>query len=389
MKVVSIIGARPQFIKCAPVSRELRAVADEVLVHTGQHYDDAMSGSFFRELGIATPDYHLGVGSGAHGRQTGEMLTGIEKILQKEVPAAVLVYGDTNSTLAGALAAAKLHVPVVHVEAGLRSFNRRMPEEINRVVTDQLSDLLLCPTATAVENLRREGITTGVHLVGDVMYDALLDSADRAQHSSAILERLGVEPREYLLATVHRADNTDRLPQLQDIMTAFQRLVDSGRTIVFPVHPRTRKQLGKIVFKHSDRLLLIDPVPYLEMVRLEAMAQAIVTDSGGIQKEAYWLGVPCITLREDTEWVETVESGWNRLVGTNPEHIVETVKTAGPGRRREWPWKLGEASKSVAGMIARHRLDSTRNGEVSVDERPNNESRSGHVFGLVATDCAG
>ena len=248
MKVVSIIGARPQFIKCAPVSRELRAVADEVLVHTGQHYDEAMSGAFFRELGIATPDYHLGVGSGAHGRQTGEMLTGIEKILQKEMPAAVLVYGDTNSTLAGALAAVKIHVPVVHVEAGLRSFNRRMPEEINRVVTDHVSDLLLCPTVTAVENLRQEGITTGVHLVGDVMYDALLDSVDRASHTSTILERLGVEPREYLLATVHRADNTDRLPQLEDIMTAFQILVGSGLTIVFPVHPRTRKQLGKISF---------------------------------------------------------------------------------------------------------------------------------------------
>ncbi len=352
MKVVSIIGARPQFIKCAPVSRELRAVVDEVLVHTGQHYDDAMSGVFFRELGIASPDYHLGVGSGSHGRQTGEMLTGIEEILQKESPAAVLIYGDTNSTLAGALAAAKLHVPIVHVEAGLRSFNRRMPEEINRVVTDQLSALLLCPTDTAVENLRREGITTGVHLVGDVMYDALLDTAERAQGASTILERLSLTPRHYLLATVHRADNTDRLPQLEQIMTALRTLVDTGRTIVFPVHPRTRKQLGHIAGEGSDRLLLIDPVSYLDMVRLESMAEAIVTDSGGIQKEAYWLGVPCITLREETEWVETVESGWNRLVGTNSEHIVEAVETAGPGRSSEWPWKRGEASNAVARLIA-------------------------------------
>lgn len=352
MKVVSIIGARPQFIKCAPVSRELRALADEVLVHTGQHYDDAMSGVFFRELGIPTPQYHLGVGSGPHGQQTGAMLTGIEEILQKESPAAVLVYGDTNSTLAGALAAAKLHVPVIHVEAGLLSFNRRMPEEINRVLTDQLSDLLLCPTPTAVENLRREGVTAGVHLVGDVMYDALLDSAERADHTSTILERLGVEPHEYLLATVHRADNTDRLPQLEAIMTAFQALVDSGRTIVFPVHPRTRKQLGQVSFKNHERLLLIDPVPYLDMVRLESMAQALVTDSGGIQKEAYWLGVPCITLREETEWVETVERGWNRLVGTHPESIVNAVQAAGPGRGGEWPWKRGEASRAVAGIVA-------------------------------------
>lgn len=352
MKVVSIIGARPQFIKCAPVSRELRKIADEVLVHTGQHYDDNMSGVFFRELGIAAPDYHLGVGSGAHGQQTGEMLKGIEAILLKEEPAVVLVYGDTNSTLAGALAASKLHLPVVHVEAGLRSFNRRMPEEINRVVTDQLSALLLCPTDTAVENLRREGITTGVHLVGDVMYDALLDSAEQAQQTSTILERLGVEPHDYLLATVHRADNTDRLPQLEGIMTAFHALVDSGRTIVFAVHPRTRKQLDKLSLRNPERLLLVDPVPYLEMVRLEAMAHAIVTDSGGIQKEAYWLGIPCITLREDTEWIETVESGWNSLVGICPENIVNAVRTAVPGRNNEWSWRRGEASKAVARLIA-------------------------------------
>lgn len=351
MKVVSIIGARPQFIKCAPVSRELRAVADEVLVHTGQHYDDAMSGVFFRELGIPAPQYQLGVGSGPHGQQTGAMLTGIEQILEKEAPDAVLVYGDTNSTLAGALAASKLHVPVVHVEAGLRSFNRRMPEEINRVVTDQLSALLLCPTDTAVENLRREGVTAGVHLVGDVMYDALLDTADRAQGASTILERLGLTPRQYLLATVHRADNTDRLPQLAQIMTALRTLVDTGLPVVFPVHPRTRKQLGSIACEHFDRLLLIDPVSYLDMVRLESMAQAIVTDSGGIQKEAYWLGVPCITLREETEWVETVERGWNRLVGTHPESIVNAVLTAGPGRSGEWPWRRGEASQAVARIL--------------------------------------
>ena len=365
MKVVSIIGARPQFIKCAPVSRELRAVADEVLVHTGQHYDDAMSGVFFRELGIPTPQYHLGVGSGPHGQQTGSMLTGIEEILQKESPVAVLVYGDTNSTLAGALAASKLHMPVVHVEAGLRSFNRRMPEEINRVVTDQLSALLLCPTDTAVENLRREGITAGVHLVGDVMYDALLDTAERAQGASTILKRLGLTPRQYLLSTVHRADNTDQLPKLEQIIAALHALVDAGQTIVFPVHPRTRKQLTQIACKHSDRLLLIDPVSYLDMVCLESMAQAIVTDSGGIQKEAYWLGVPCITLREETEWVETVASGWNHLVGAVTERIVSAVCAARPGRPDTWLYMRGEASRSIAGRIASFASDRRTVGDVS------------------------
>ncbi len=352
MKVVSIIGARPQFIKCAPVSRELRQVAQEVLVHTGQHYDDSMSGVFFRELGIPDPDYHLGVGSGGHGQQTGEMLKKIEEILLKEEPELVLVYGDTNSTLAGALAAAKLHIPVAHVEAGLRSFNRRMPEEINRVMTDHLSDLLLCPTETAVENLRREGVTTGVHLVGDVMYDALLDSVERAQQTSTILKRLGVEPRRYLLATVHRAENTDQLSKLEGIMAAFRTLAESGQKIVFPVHPRTRKQLGKLSLGSPGQLLMIDPVSYLDMVLLEAMARLIATDSGGIQKEAYWLRVPCMTLREETEWIETVDSGWNRLVGTLPNQIVTAAQEARPGSSDTWPWKRGEASRAIARIVA-------------------------------------
>lgn len=389
MKVVSIIGARPQFIKCAPVSRELRAVAEEVLVHTGQHYDDAMSGVFFRELGLASPDYHLGVGSGPHGQQTGAMLEGIEQILQKEAPAAVLVYGDTNSTVAGALAAAKLHVPVVHVEAGLRSFNRRMPEEINRVVTDQLSGLLLCPTTTAVDNLRREGITAGVHLVGDVMYDALLDAEARAQSASTILERLRVQPRAYLLATVHRADNTDRLPQLRQIMTALCALAETGRTIVFPVHPRTRKQLESLPDAHADRLLLIDPVSYLDIIRLESMAEAIVTDSGGIQKEAFWLRVPCITLREETEWVETVECGWNRLAGTQPESIIRAVLAAGPGRTGEWPWKRGEASRTVAQLITGDRQGDRAPAETPGRDDPRGTGDADHSAGLAALNSAG
>ena len=352
MKVVSIIGARPQFIKCAPVSRALRQVADEVLVHTGQHYDDSMSGVFFRELGIADPDYHLGIGSGSHGRQTGDMLKRIEDVLLKETPDLVLVYGDTNSTLAGALAAVKLHLPVVHVEAGLRSFNRSMPEEINRVLTDQVSSLLLCPTDTAVENLRREGVTEGVHLVGDVMYDALMDSVERARQRSTILERVGVRPKEYLLATVHRAENTDHITKLDGIMAALNQLAGPDRVIVFPVHPRTRKQLERLSFEPSAYLRLIDPVSYLDMVCLESDAQSIVTDSGGIQKEAYWLGVPCITLREETEWVETVASGWNCLVGSATESIVSAVLSTRPGLSHEWPYTRGEASTSIAQRIA-------------------------------------
>lgn len=351
MKVISIVGARPQFIKCAPVSRELRRVAREVLVHTGQHYDDSMSGVFFRELGLPEPDYHLGVGSGTHGQQTGEMLRKIEEILLKEQPDVVLVYGDTNSTLAGALAAAKLHLRIVHVEAGLRSYNRRMPEEINRVMTDHLSDLLLCPTETAVENLLLEGVTKGVHLVGDVMYDALLDSVERAKQTSAVLERLGLESGQYLLATIHRAENTDQLSRLEGIMTAFLSLADSGRTIIFPVHPRTRKQLKKLSFNHPERLLMIDPVSYLEMVLLEANAQLIATDSGGIQKEAYWLGVPCITLREETEWIETVDSGWNRLVCADAQSIVKAVEDTRPGPNTQWRWRRGEASLNSALLI--------------------------------------
>jgi len=351
MKIVSIIGARPQFVKCASVSRELRHIAQEVLVHTGQHYDDGMSGVFFRELQIPEPNYNLGVGSGDHGRQTGEMLMKIEELVLKEHPDMVLVYGDTNSTLAGALAAVKLHVPLAHVEAGLRSFNRRMPEEINRVVTDHLSDLLLCPTETAVVNLRGEGVTKGVHLVGDVMYDALWNSVERAKQQSTILNRHKLESGRYLLATVHRAENTDNLSRLEEIMTAFMSLATSGLTIVFPVHPRTRKQLGKLSFAYPDRLLMIDPVPYLDMVLLEAMAQLIATDSGGIQKEAYWLGIPCITLRHETEWIETVKSGWNRLVGTTPEHIINAVSEASPSRNNSWPWGRGEASKNIVGLV--------------------------------------
>jgi len=287
-----------------------------------------MSSVFFRELDLPTPDYNLGVGSGSHGQQTGLMLMRIEEVLLRELPDWVLVYGDTNSTLAGALAAAKLHIPVAHVEAGLRSFNRRMPEEINRVVTDHLSTLLFCPTQTAVDNLLREGVTKGVHLVGDVMQEALLWAAERAHSVSTILERLGLEEKAYLLATVHRAENTDDPHRLSTILAAFQELSQS-LPVVFPLHPRTRQRMAEFGLQdYLSSLRVVEPLGYLDMVRLEQAAGVILTDSGGVQKEAFWLGVPCVTLREETEWVETVECGANVLAGVEKTGIVESVKLA-------------------------------------------------------------
>lgn len=326
MKIVTVVGARPQFIKYAAVSLRLRKVAAEVLVHTGQHYDDNMSDLFFRDLKIPKPDYNLGVGSGPHGAQTGEMLKLIEEVLLKERPDCVLVFGDTNSTLAGTLAAAKLNIPVAHVEAGVRSFNRRMPEEINRLVTDRLSTLLFCPTNAAVKNLIGEGITQGVHLVGDVMYDVLHYNIHLVEGRSTILEKLGLRPKEYFLGTVHRSENTDNLGNLRNIMSAFVSLAKGGQAFVFPVHPRTRRQLDILGMEGYSELLIIEPVSYLDMLVLEKYATVILTDSGGIQKEAYWFGVPCITLREDTEWVETVEAGRNTLVGTDSDRIVTAAR---------------------------------------------------------------
>ena len=325
MNVVSIVGARPQFIKAAAVSRVLRKEHTEILVHTGQHYDDEMSAIFFRELDIPEPEYNLSIGSGSHGWQTGQMLQGIEAILLDERPDWVLVYGDTNSTLAGALAAAKLHISVAHVEAGLRSFNRKMPEEINRVLTDHASDLLLCPSQTAVDNLAKEGLTDGVHLVGDVMYEALMFAAERAPQHSTILEDLGLEQKGYLVATVHRAENTDDPDRLRAILDAFNAL---DEPVVFPVHPRTRNAMQRIEYTPASHVQLVEPVGYLDMVRLMQAARMILTDSGGMQKEAYWLKVPCVTLRDETEWVETVEVGWNVVVGADDkEQILQMIQS--------------------------------------------------------------
>ena len=332
MKVVTVVGARPQFVKAAAVSRLLRKRADEVLIHTGQHYADNMSKVFFHELDIPEPDINLQVGSGSHGAQTAAMLTAIESVLLAERPDRVLVYGDTNSTLAGALAAAKLHIPVAHVEAGLRSFNRAMPEEINRVMVDHLSELLLCPTPTSVQNLAVEGVHRGVQMVGDVMRDVLMHAVEVSRNQSTILRRLGVTSKQFFVATIHRAENTDDRARLAGIFQALGRL---SRPVVLPLHPRTLKMLSVMEIEIDANIKTIEPVGYLDMAQLEQSAKLILTDSGGVQKEAFWLGVPCVTFRDETEWTETVESGWNQLVGADAERILCAVRRSVKGVARE------------------------------------------------------
>ena len=348
VKVVSVVGARPQFIKCAPLSRRLRERHDEVLVHTGQHYDAGMSDVFFQELQIPVPDHHLGVGSGSHAEQTGAMLVRIEGVIQQEHPDVVLVYGDTNSTLAGALAAAKLRVPVAHVEAGLRSFDRTMPEEVNRVLTDHVASLLFCPTTTAARNLVREGITDGVAVTGDVMVDALLFNRDLAARGSGVLDCLDLTPGAFLVLTVHRASNTDDPRRLAAIMEAVGR---ADHPVVFPVHPRTRHALAEHGIGLPSNVIAVEPLGYLDMLRLMGESRRILTDSGGVQKEAYLLGVPCITLRETTEWVETIELGWNVLVGTSPAGILEAVRAPDPTGPRPPVYGDGRAAKAIVREI--------------------------------------
>lgn len=349
MKIASIVGARPNFIKCAPLSRELRKEFDEVLIHTGQHYDYDMNKIFFDELGIPEPDYHLEVGSGTHGEQTGEMLKRTEEVLIKETPDLVLVFGDTNSTLAGALAASKLHIRVGHVEAGLRSYDKSMPEEINRVLTDYCSDILFCPTETAVENLKKEGIKNGVYLTGDVMVDALKENIEIAEKKSKILHELGLRPKEYYLATLHRAENTDDFERLSNIVDAFCEL----ENLVFPCHPRTEKFLKQFDLwdKITKEIKVIKPVGYLDMLMLEKNARKILTDSGGVQKEAYILKVPCITLRENTEWVETVEDGWNVLTGAEKEKIVKMANDFEPKGEQRDVFGSGDASERITKLL--------------------------------------
>lgn len=333
MKIATIIGARPQFIKAAAISRAIAKhnrtsggispIIEEILIHTGQHYDDDMSAIFFRELEIPEPKYNLGIGSGPHGQQTGRMLLAIEEALLEEKPDWVLIYGDTNSTLAGALAAAKLHLRIAHVEAGMRSYNRLMPEEVNRVIADQLSHLLLCSNQIAVSNLAVEGITKGVSITGDVMADALQFAVTKASTQSDILDRLALQPQGYLLATVHRAENTDDKPKLLNILSAFAAL---NEPLIFPAHPRTSKILMETGYQPPENVKLIGPVGYFDIIALEKSARLLLTDSGGMQKEAYWLKVPCITLRDETEWIEIVELGWNILTGADRDRIIEAVR---------------------------------------------------------------
>ncbi len=346
MRVASIVGARPQFIKLAAVSAAIRQHHDELIIHTGQHYDYNMSAQFFAELAIPAPDYHLEVGSGTHGAQTARMLETIEQVLLQERPDWVVVYGDTNSTLAGALAAAKLHIPIAHVEAGLRSFNRAMPEEINRVVTDHLSQRLFCPTEAARRQANSEGITQGVEVVGDVMYDVLLrvrPGIDERAHT--LLPRLGVTPRNYVLATVHRAANTDDPSALRSIARALNML---EMPVIFPLHPRTRSALEQYGIPWQSHVQCVEPVGFIDMLALEANAHRILTDSGGVQKEAFLLEVPCVTLREETEWMETVEAGWNVLVGSRCEAIVEAVALPRPEPPRQHPFGRGDAARRIA-----------------------------------------
>jgi UDP-N-acetylglucosamine 2-epimerase len=331
LRIVTVVGARPQFIKAAAVGRAIaghnethpESRLEERIVHTGQHYDENMSKVFFDELRIPRPAVNLGVGSGTHGGQTGAMLDKLEQVLLSASPDWVLIYGDTNSTLAGALAAVKLHVPVAHVEAGLRSFNRRMPEEINRIVADRVATLLFCPTKTAVSNLKREGIVEGVHQTGDVMYDSVLFNAQLVESSSEAVSRLKLAPKSFYLATIHRAENTDDPKRLAGIVEAFSKL---ERPIVLPLHPRTRRALGEKQNRLGKSVRVIDPAPYLDMLTLERSARLILTDSGGVQKEAYWFGVPCVTLREETEWAELVQAGCNSPAGVETEKILEAVR---------------------------------------------------------------
>jgi UDP-GlcNAc3NAcA epimerase len=323
MKVVTVLGTRPQFVKAFPLSRQMRETGqlDEVMVHTGQHFDPDMSDVFFMELGISPPRYYLDIHGGRHGEMTGRMLGAVEHILVSEKPQAVIVYGDTNSTLAGALAAAKLNLPIVHIEAGLRSYNRRMPEEINRVLVDHLSSVLLCPTERAVDNLRREGIVQGVHLVGDLTFDAALIATPLAARFSSILPQLGLEPQRYGVATFHRAENVESSDRLLRIAT-YLRDEARHRPLILPLHPRTREALKASGINLDGELLkTVEPLGYLDMCQLLRCAEIVITDSGGLQREAYFHRVPCITLREETEWNETIEYGWNRL-WTVPDYLV-------------------------------------------------------------------
>lgn len=352
MKVITVIGARPQFIKAAVVSNAFRKRGvQELILHTGQHFDSNMSDVFFDELGIPKPEFNLGIGGGSHGQNTGRMVEAIERVLMDEKPDWLLVYGDTDSTLAGALAAVKLHIPVAHVEAGLRSFNRRMPEEINRILTDHSSSMLFAATETAVCNLTNEGIGSDkVINVGDVMYDAALYYGAKAEQQSRILETLEVDSKEYILATIHRAENTDVPGRLAAIIEG---MAQSGRQIILPVHPRTNARMNSAGLALPDNIIAIDPVGYLDMVMLEKHAALIMTDSGGVQKESFFYHVPCITLRDETEWVELVEAGWNQVVPPlSVNAIVDAIAMARTNGKLIQPYGEGKAAELVTETLS-------------------------------------
>jgi UDP-GlcNAc3NAcA epimerase len=357
-KIVTVLGARPQFIKASVVSKAIEQAGklQEIVVHTGQHFDSNMSEVFFKELGINTPQHHLQISGGRHGEMTGRMLVAIEKVLMEEKPDVVMVYGDTNSTLAGALAAVKLGIPVAHVEAGLRSFNLAMPEEVNRILTDRISRWLFTPTETASCHLRREGVEDErIISVGDVMYDVALYHGAQSDAASEILLKLRLTKGSYALATIHRAENTDRPERLAEVVGGLVLLAETI-PVVWPLHPRTRGVLARypVLQSQAKRLCLVDPVGYLDMVQLERNAGLIVTDSGGVQKEAFFHQVPCVTLRAETEWIETVELGWNRLCPTHePRQLAQTCLEALHTRgRNDQPYGAGDAAQKIAASLA-------------------------------------
>lgn len=370
MKLLTVVGARPQFVKAATLSRAIArnnaargAAIEERIVHTGQHYDVNMSDVFFRELAIPEPAHHLGVGSGSHGWQTGRMLEGLEKILLDERPDMTLVYGDTNSTLAGALAAAKLHVPVAHVEAGLRSFNRRMPEEVNRVLADHLSDQLFCPTDHSVANLAREGIVEGVFKVGDIMFDSVLHYRARIERHPGALAAHALSPKGYYLATVHRAENTDSARNLRGIFAAFGE-IQRRNPVIVALHPRTRQFLQTHQVGVPAGVRLLEPLSYFEMIELELNARIILTDSGGVQKEAFFAGTPCLTLREETEWVETTALNANILCGASPERIVAALERFEEGSVvpdfAASPYGTGNAAEKIVDALLQFEANAPR-----------------------------
>ena len=350
MKILTVIGARPQFIKAAAVSNTIRKQHEEVLVHTGQHYDENMSKVFFDELGIPKPNYDLGLGSGGHGEQTGAMLIKLEELYLKEKPDMVLVYGDTNSTLAGALCASKMLIPVAHIEAGLRSFNKNMPEEQNRILTDHVSKYLFVPTTSAIKNLSYEGITKNVHNVGDVMFDAILNFTEISKEKSKIMERLCLVKGEYILTTIHRAENTNDINRLRSIIEALN---ESQQKIILPLHPRTKKFINDYGLIFSKSIKVIDPVGYLDMISLEVHCKKIITDSGGVQKEAFFMNKPCVTIRDETEWIETVENGLNIIAGTDKAKILDCIFNFMPNNPQQSIFGDGNATEKILKIISK------------------------------------